>query len=144
MEKQQEILEPIKTLVNTDTVKQLKKDFSEEKATILSCTYVAPNKYINGGWINIYQTTNLINPTTNIKLPLLHAINIPIAPDKYYFSKKGDVKRFLLYFPALPKYWKFFHLIEKVNDCIGFSAYNIERNETGLYDVFIKPISSVF
>ena len=41
MEKQQEILEPIKTLVNTDTVKQLKKDFNEEKATILSCTYVA-------------------------------------------------------------------------------------------------------
>ena len=144
MEEQQEILEPIKTLVNTDTVKQLKNDFSEEKVTILSCTYVAPNNYVNGGWINIYPTTYLINPITNIQLPLLHAINIPFAPEKFYFSNKGDVKRFLLYFPALPKYWNFFHLIEKVEDSSGFSVYSIQRNETGLYDIFIQPISSIF
>lgn len=144
MEKQQEIFDSIKTFVTSDLLKQIKNDFSEEKVTILSCTYVAPNKYINGGWINIYSTTNLINPTTNIKLPLLHAINIPIAPDKYYFSKRGEIKRFLLYFPTLPKYWKFFHLIEKTNERYAFSAYNIVRNETGLYEVFIKPISSVF
>lgn len=144
MEKLQEILDQIKTIVNTDTVKQLKKDISEETVTIINCTYVAPQKYVNGGWINIFPTTYLINQTTNIELPMIHAINIPLAPEKYIFSKTGDVKRFLLYFPVLPKYWKFFHLIEKVEDCYGFSAYNIERNETGLYEVFIEPISSVF
>lgn len=31
MEKQQEILEPIKTLVNTDTVKQLKKKLGRKR-----------------------------------------------------------------------------------------------------------------
>jgi hypothetical protein len=71
------------------------------------------------------------------ELEMIQAVNIPVAPNKFHFAEKGQVKRFTLIFPAIPKDWKEFCLVEMVNDRnIGFKSRKIRRNETGIYNVF--------
>lgn len=117
---------------------ELKNSVVEEACTIVHCTYVAKSKYINGGWVNIYPTTYLDKPGSFESLQLLHAFNIPIAPARHSFSQTGDVKRFTLYFPAVPKDWTLFSLIELSDGQDGFTEHNIKRNSTGVYEVFLR------
>jgi hypothetical protein len=72
-------------------------------------------------------------------LEMIQAVNIPVAPNKFHFADKGQVKRFTLIFPAIPKDWKEFCLVEMVDDRnIGFKSRKIRRNDTGIYNVFVE------
>jgi len=55
-------------------------------------------------------------------LRLLHAFNIPIAPEYHQFNKVGDIKRFTLIFPAIPKHWDRFSLKEIAGGHMDFMS----------------------
>lgn len=140
MQKNIEPLKKFKVTIDAATLSKLNNEINEESCTIVHCTYIASDKYVNGGWVNIFPTT-ILEPNDNSfqQLPLLHAINIPVAPKKHYFKNKGDVLRFTLYFPAIPANWKTFSLIEIIDSGgIGLSASAILRNNTGVYNVIMK------
>jgi len=127
----------IKVIIDKSAKESLLNDFQEESCTIVHCCTVGKTKYINGGWVNIHPTT-ILNKTDSFleELPMLHAINIPMAPAKHYFKQQGDVKRFTLYFPAIPKDWTIFSLIELTDKGHGFTSHNLTRNQTGIYELF--------
>lgn len=106
-----------------------------EGQTIVHCCYVSTDKYKNGGWVNIYKSTFLVNPDTKDFLSLAKAINIPVNPGRHFFKTPGQIKQFTLLFPYVPKFWKRFHLVELVNGGAGFKVCDIERNSSGIYHV---------
>jgi hypothetical protein len=105
-----------------------------EGQTLVHCKYVSQDKYKNGGWVNIYKTTFLVNPDTKDILPLAQAYNVPVSPARHYFKQAGQLKQFTLLFPQVPKHWKRFHLLE-VAEKGGFRATDITRNDSGVYHV---------
>ena len=117
------------------TLDQLVENFKEESQTFIHCNYVSKRKYLNGGWVNIHPTTYLVNGSKS--LPLLHAFNIPLAPQIHLFSKIGELKQFTLVFPSIPKDWDSFSMIEQCNSDEGFVVTNIKRNNSGVYEVAI-------
>lgn len=119
--------------IDNATLQQLKEDFKEEAQTLVHCNYVSKIKYINGGWVNIYPTTFLVHD--NDVVPMTHAMNIPVAPHMHVFKKSGELKQFTLVFPPLPKEWDSFSLIENCGDHEGFVVINIERNNSGVYEI---------
>jgi hypothetical protein len=108
----------------------------EDSQTIVFCHYISKSKYVNGGWVNIHPTTFLVS--NNDYLKLLYAINIPVAPDKHHFEKAGQHKRFMLIFPSLPKNWNSFDFVESCSSGDGFVTKNISRNNTGIYEIYLK------
>lgn len=103
--------------------------------TTIHCRYQAKEKYVNGGWVNIWPTTFLINHEKNDSVKLIQVDNVPIAPEKHYFAHKGQFLIFTLFFPSLPESWSHFDLMEKTNDGTGFKVKRITRNRTGVYRV---------
>jgi len=106
-----------------------------EGQTILHCRYVSKDKYKNGGWVNIYKSTFLLNPDTKDFLSLVKAMDIPVSPGRHFFKEPGQLKQFTLLFPYVPKHWKRFHLVELVKGGDGFRVQDIERNASGVYQI---------
>ena len=110
--------------------------YAEEAGyTLIHCSYVSKQMYVNGGWINIWPTTWLFNEDETESIILLHALEVPLAPERYYFQKPGQLKRFTLVFPQLPKSWQLFSLKEQTATGDGFMVNRIERNNTGVYHI---------
>lgn len=58
-----------------------------EQYTQIDFVYIAPKKYVNGGWIQI-DAKSFIRPiNSETHYPLLEARNISIAPTKLYFNR---------------------------------------------------------
>jgi hypothetical protein len=106
-----------------------------EGQTLVHCKYVSKDKYANGGWVNIYDTTFLVNPDTHDMLRLVQAYNVPISPEKHYFKQARQLKTFTLVFPRVPKHWKSFNLLEVAGKGGGFHVTNIVRNDSGIYHI---------
>jgi hypothetical protein len=106
-----------------------------EGQTVIHCKYVSKEKYANGGWVNIYDTTFLVNPDTRDMLRLVQAYNVPISPEKYYFKQVRQLKKFTLVFPNVHKHWKHFNLLEITGKGGGFHVTDIVRNESGVYNI---------
>lgn len=102
--------------------------------TQIDFVYISSKKYINGGWIQI-ESSSFIRPIgTNTRLRMLKAINIPIAPAKYYFKSSGQVHHFTLLFPAIPKNVKQIDIIEKLAEGTFFNFFRVllQHNEPTL------------
>lgn len=121
--------------IDATTIEKLTEQFTPESQTIVHCSYMSKHQYINGGWVTIHPTTYLVYK--NQKIQLLYAENIPVSPGIHVFSKPGELKRFTLVFPAIPKNWQTFHLIEKCDSSGAFIVRNINRNETGVYELLV-------
>jgi hypothetical protein len=76
--------------------------------------YVAPWKYIRGGWIKIAPYSFLKVKGDNKKYNLIQAKNIPLAPAKFDFESTEDWRVFTLYFEPLPIKDCIFDIIEEV------------------------------
>ena len=125
--------------IDESTLNKIKSELEEEACTIVHCTYVSKTKYINGGWVNINPSTVLNQPDGGAdQLSLLHAVNVPMAPERHQFSKAGETMHFTLYFSALPKDWTLFNFVEKAQYGDGFSVNNIPRNSTGVYSIWLS------
>lgn len=88
--------------------------------------------------MTIWPSTFLVNDNWDEDYQLLHALNIPIGPTKYYLKKGEKFIRFTLIFPALPQSWNNFELIEITDSPdSGFKVSNIIKNESGVYHIII-------
>jgi hypothetical protein len=109
----------------------------ESGVTIVHCRYVATDKYVNGGWINIWPSTYLQCSASGDTLDLMHAIEIPLAPERHYFRKAGQVKRFTLVFPKVPEHWECFDFREQAGFSSGFIVEGIQRSSSGVYHIHL-------
>lgn len=81
-----------------------------DKETIIE---MSDNNETSGGyyqWITIDRNTVIVVDGQEYKLK--KAEGIAISPDKTYFSKNGETKKFKLFFPAIPKGATSFNLLE--------------------------------
>lgn len=127
-------METVKTPLTIDAP-ELLQNVEEQGMTIIHCRYTSKTIYVNGGWVNIFKTCYLVNPLGG-KLQLLHSENIPVAPDRHFFQRKGQMKRFTLYFPSIPESWEVFDFMEDTgNGKTGFTVHGLKRNKIGVYEV---------
>lgn len=123
--------------IDPDILVGIEKDLSDEGATIIHCHYTSSEKYINGGWINISPTTYLLNKTDNSLLRMIQVYNIPVSPERHFFTKVRQKKTFTLFFPKLPENWDCFSIIEVTSEPSPFTKHDIKRNESGIYQVIV-------
>lgn len=97
-----------------------------DEHTRIDFIYRAPDKYINGGWIQMDSNAYISPVGSSTKYRLLQAINIPIAPLKHYFKHKGEFHTYTLIFPALPRETEKINIIEKEAPGTYFNFYGID------------------
>ena len=97
-----------------------------DEFTLVEFQYRSSYKYLNGGWIQIHKDSFIRDCKTKGKYPLLLALNIPIAPEKFYFKRSGQLHRYTLVFPALPKSTESIDIIEKEAPGTYFNFYDQE------------------
>jgi hypothetical protein len=120
------------TRIKLSTRKKLKEETAEEKQVIVHCHYTCTNPF--GMYIRIWPSTFLIARDVQHRSELVHAENIPFAPD--WMSVNPGVKnQFTLFFTGLPKDCQRFDLVEEIPQEGGFFVSNIERNEMDVYEV---------
>lgn len=105
-----------------------------EDNTRIDFVYISPKDYKNGGWIQMDANCFIRPVGSEIRYKMKQAINIPIAPNKYHFKRSGQILRFSLLFPALPKEVKAIDFIEKHAEGTYFNFFNIalQHNEPTL------------
>ncbi len=127
-----------KVKIDLSLIQIIRTNQIEESQTIIHCIYESPYKFQNGGWVNINTSTFLINNTSKLKLKLIQAVNIPVAPARHSFNKPGERIRFTLIFEGLPKSWIRFDLCESSFLEDGFHVKDIKKNRTGVYEINLK------
>lgn len=121
---------PISEYVPNDHL-GIEKISLEDDVTRIDFVYIAPQKYLNGGWIQIHPGSYIRPVNSEVRYKMIQAIAIPIAPTKYLFKRSGEVLRFTLLFPALPKSVKHIDIIEKLGEGTYFNFFKValQHNE---------------
>lgn len=97
-----------------------------DKYTRIDFIYYPPSYYINGGWAQIYKESFIRPIGTDVRLTLIKADNIPLAPKKHFFKSSKDCLCYTLYFPALHRSVKKIDIIEKeATDSSYFNFYGV-------------------
>ena len=60
-----------------------------EEYTRIDFKYNSSQEYINGGWIQMERNSFIRDTLSKRTYPLLFALNITIAPEKFHFRRKG-------------------------------------------------------
>ena len=102
-----------------------------EEYTRIDFKYNSSQEYINGGWIQMERNSFIRDTLSKRTYPLLFALNITIAPEKFHFLRKGQAHTYTLVFPALPKSTKAIDIIEKEAPGNYFNYFNIEYQRWG-------------
>jgi hypothetical protein len=97
----------------------------DDDFTRIDFVYIAPKKYLNGGWIQIDSGCYIRPIGSEIRYKMVSAINIPLAPSKFYFKSQGQVHQFTLLFPALPKSVKQIDIIERLAEGRFFNFFRV-------------------
>jgi hypothetical protein len=107
-EKIKRIYNPAFKYQNSDAVKVLRITEEDE---LLRIDFVVSSKKFS--WVNMHPE-NFIRPvTTNMQLRMVRAVNIPISPDKHWFTGRDQVLYYTLYFPMPSKDVKAIDIIER-------------------------------
>ncbi len=120
------------TRIKPSTRKKLKEQVQEEKQVIVHCHYSCTNPY--GMYIRIWPSTYLIARDVQHRSELVHAENIPLAPE-WMPVAPGTKSQFTLIFSGLPKDCQRFDLAEIIPQEGGFFVADIERNNLDVYEV---------
>ena len=97
----------------------------DDDFTRIDFVYIASKKYLNGGWIQIDSGCYIRPIGSEIRYKMVSAINIPLAPSKFYFKSQGQVHQFTLLFPALPKSVKQIDIIERLAEGRFFNFFRV-------------------
>ena len=110
----------------------------DEKFTRIDFAYNTDSKYINGGWVQMHYSCFIRPVNSDLKLSLIKAVNIPLAPKKHFFKTTKDCLYYTLYFPTLPINTNAIDIIEmETNDSNYFNFYEVttERIEKEVINV---------
>lgn len=119
-------------LIKHDTSRDLKvmRIELDDKFTRIDFVHHASRIYEKGGWVQIHKGCFIRPVGTGMKLRMVKAINIPIAPKKHYYKTTRDCFYYTLYFPALPKDVKEIDIIEmETSDPSFFNFYGVSVNK---------------
>jgi hypothetical protein len=97
----------------------------DDDFTRIDFVYIAPKKYLNGVWLQIDSGCYIRPIGSEIRYKMVSAINIPLAPSKFYFKSQGQVHQFTLLFPALPKSVKQIDIIERLAEGRFFNFFRV-------------------
>ena len=97
-----------------------------DEYTRIDFIYRAPHHYYNGGWIQMDRNAYISPVGSSTKYRLIQAINIPIAPTKHYFKRKGEFHTYTLIYPALPRNTQKIDIIEKEAPGTYFNFYGVD------------------
>ena len=116
----------------TQTIEQFETKVDEGELTVIHFITM-PNtvKYNRGWWVQL-QPTIFIRPCgTSEKLGLILALNIPVAPVKYFFRNGFEQLHFTLFFPALPKGVTHIDIIEQEGGYVRefFNFYRVPMSK---------------
>lgn len=100
-----------------------------DEYTRIDFIYRSPNKFHNGGWIEMDKNAYIAPAGSTMKYRLLRTIGIPIAPQKHYFKKSGEFYSYSLIFPALPTGTAKIDIIEKEAPGNYFNFYGIDYSK---------------
>ena len=141
-ETQEELLKKIETEVFKNPISKytpnehmgIEKISLDDDFTRIDFVYIAPKQYINGGWIQMDSGCFIRPIGSEICYKMVSAINIPLAPSKYYFKSKGQVHNFSLLFPPMPKSVKQIDIIERLTEGTYFNFFRVslQHNEPTL------------
>lgn len=102
------------------------------KYTIVHMKVVAPESYIFGGWACITRSTYIEDVKRGKRYRLIKVKGIPVCPEKYMFTRPGQVLRFRLYFPKLKYNVNHIHIIEDLYDV---------QNPFNFFNVYLRPLA---
>lgn len=109
--------------------------------TIVYCYYRTP---YNGGWMNISQSTYLIDANNGHKYKILYADGIPLFPEQYKFEVYGQGVTFKLVFPVLSTNTHQFNLIEEVTNGLKFWGIELREDPNGYLERCERMKSRLF
>ena len=103
----------------------------EDELTRIDFVHRACSFRINGGWVRIEPETFIRPINTNMKLTMVQAVNIPIAPAMHWYKNKHQCLYYTLYFPALSEDVVAIDIIEKEaarpHNFFNFYGVSLER-----------------
>ena len=108
-----------------ETLRINKIEFSEQ--TPIEFFYKPPNHYDKGGWIQIDGDTYITTDGGKTKLKLIESVDIPIAPEKHYFTEANATHIFSLIFPKISPKVKTLDVIERNEPGTYFNLYQLDR-----------------
>lgn len=94
-----------------------------DKYTIVEFKHTNPYEY--GGYCNIFPET-VIRTDKGKKFKLQKVKNIPVAPYRHNYDKKGESLRFKLYFPPINPATKSIDIVEFEGNRQAFNIYKIK------------------
>ena len=114
-----------------ETIEDVEDEPQEDELTVIHFeTY--PNQSYSAEWWVTVQPEIFIRPVgTSDKLGLVLALNIPVAPAKYFFKSKSERLKFTLFFPALPKNTTHIDIIESRSKDVKnpFNFFNVSMDK---------------
>jgi len=103
----------------------------EDELTRIDFVYCASLKYVNGGWVQIEPECFIRPINTGMRLTMVQAVNIPVAPSKHWFKRAGEYLYYTLYFPKLPNDVVTIDIIEREaarpHNYFNFYGVSLER-----------------
>ena len=124
------------TILNPSITKQDEYSLTIDKielsnnSTIIYCTHTAPDTYENGGWVRVEPGIILKETYGSRKYKLVKAEGVPLSPNKFTYSYKGQKLTFRLVFPKVANDISLIDLIECEDNRNCFNFYGIKIRET--------------
>lgn len=100
----------------------------DDELTRIDFVYIAKQENGNSSWVKIERNSFIRPVGSDVKYRLIKAINIPYSPNKHFFKCTGQVLRYTLLFPALPKNTKEIDIIEKLAPGNYFNFFRVQLN----------------
>jgi len=116
-----------------------KIEFSEQ--TRIEFYYKPPSRYDKGGWIQIDGETYITTDGGITKLKLIESVDIPIAPEKHYFTEANTTHIFWLIFPKISPKIKTLDIIELNEPGSYFNFFQLDLTRWGTSQKKLTEVS---
>ena len=116
-----------------------KIEFSEQ--TRIEFYYKPPSRYDKGGWIHIDGETYITTDGGITKLKLIESVDIPIAPEKHYFTEANTTHIFWLIFPKISPKIKTLDIIERNEPGTYFNFFQLDLTRWGTSQKKLTEVS---
>ena len=116
-----------------------KIEFSEQ--TRIEFYYKPPSRYDKGGWIQIDGETYITTDGGKTKLKLIESVDIPIAPEKHYFTEANTTHIFWLIFPKISPKIKTLDIIERNEPGSYFNFFQLDLTRWGTSQKKLTEVS---